>query len=204
MVFKLVSRATGDTVPVFASGMCKDCYIHFVQATGGMSSRGADPPAYTRGRQKADALVSDSDLNGLATQLQTDRSLQLRLARSEVAIIESYNLKALEGPEEEERPALPAYAREGAEELALDFAAELDQKNGEVSDFVHSYSTKRREPETIDRLLADRIWKHVPTSETEENLAPCRKLQPCNCTGRDLQERAQEGSGKQLMLHQVS
>lgn len=53
---------TGDAVPVFASGMCKDCFVHFVRATGGVHSKGANPPAYIRGLEKDQALVTTSNL----------------------------------------------------------------------------------------------------------------------------------------------
>lgn len=51
-----------------SSAMCKECYLHFMEATGGLDQDGANPPAFIAAQNK-EALVSD-DSNALQVVLR--------------------------------------------------------------------------------------------------------------------------------------
>ena len=38
--------------PMFALGMCRDCYNVYIKSSGGIWTNAADPPAYTRNLRK--------------------------------------------------------------------------------------------------------------------------------------------------------
>jgi len=46
----MVCAGGGDAM--FAHGMCKECYVHFIEVTGGINSKGANPPAFTASQLK--------------------------------------------------------------------------------------------------------------------------------------------------------